>query len=97
MGFSRQEHWSGLYVLLQEFFPTQGLTQVSGISLHLQGDSLPLAPAGKAKVLTYEANGKTNNRSYLLKYEIKISAVSLQRAQIRRHLPVSLGPSPSVQ
>ena len=24
MGFSRQEYWSGLHVLLQEIFPTQG-------------------------------------------------------------------------
>ena len=26
MGFSRQEHWSGLPFLLQEIFPTQGLS-----------------------------------------------------------------------
>ena len=26
MGFSRQEHWSGLHVLLQGIFPAQGLT-----------------------------------------------------------------------
>ena len=37
MGFSRQEHWSGLHVLLQGIFLTQGLTQVSRISLHLAG------------------------------------------------------------
>ena len=24
VGFSRQEYWSGLHVLLQEIFPTQG-------------------------------------------------------------------------
>ena len=41
--FSRQEYWSGLHVLLQGIFPTQGL------NLHLlqwQVNSLPLSHLG---------------------------------------------------
>ena len=32
MGFSRQEHWSGLPCLLQGIFPTQGLNYISCVS-----------------------------------------------------------------
>ena len=42
VGFSRQEYWSGLHFLLQEIFPTQGLSP--GL-LHWQTDSI--APPGK--------------------------------------------------
>ena len=44
MGFLRQEYWSGLPVLSQGIFPTQGSSLVSPA---LQADSLPLAPPGK--------------------------------------------------
>ena len=39
MGFSRQEHWSGLPFLLQGIFPNHGLNLHL---LHWQADSLPL-------------------------------------------------------
>ena len=42
MGFSRQEYWSGCYVLLQGIFLT-GLEPASPL-LHWQTGSLPLAP-----------------------------------------------------
>ena len=48
LGFSRQEHWSGLP------FPTPGDLRYPGIKLrlfcllHWQANSLPLAPPGKS-------------------------------------------------
>ena len=50
MGFSRQEHWSGLPSLLQGIFPTQGSNLHLSHVLHWQEGSLPLAAPGK---LTY--------------------------------------------
>ena len=44
MGFSRQEHWSGLPLLLQGIFPTQGLNLHF---LHRPVDSSPLSHLGK--------------------------------------------------
>ena len=44
MGFSRQEHWSGSYALLQAIFLTQGSNPSL---LHWPVGSLPLAPPGK--------------------------------------------------
>ena len=47
MGFSRQEHWSGV-ALLQGIFPlTQGSNPCLLCFLHWQAGSLPLAPPGK--------------------------------------------------
>ena len=43
MGFPGQEHWSGLYFLLQGIFPTQVLNPRL---LHWQGSSLPLSHQG---------------------------------------------------
>ena len=48
MGFSRQEHWSGLPCIpLQGIFPTQGLNVPLLHFLYWQAGSLPLAPPGK--------------------------------------------------
>ena len=48
VGFSRQEHWSGLiHALPQGIFPTQGLNpHLLGLQ-HWQAGSLPLARPGK--------------------------------------------------
>ena len=43
MGFFRQEYWSGLHVLLQGIFPTQGSNPCL---LHWQAGSLPLSHLG---------------------------------------------------
>ena len=48
-GFSRPEYWSGLHVLLQGIFPTQGVNPHLLCLLHWQGGSLPLVPSGKPK------------------------------------------------
>ena len=48
MGFSRQEHWSGLPFLLQGIFPTQGLNPCLLCLLHWQLGSLPVVPPGKS-------------------------------------------------
>ena len=42
MEFSRQEHCSGLHVILQGIFPTQGSNLHLLYLLHRQVDSLPL-------------------------------------------------------
>ena len=47
MGFSRQEHCSGLPCLLQGIFMTQGSNLHLFCLLHWQVGSLPLAPPGK--------------------------------------------------
>ena len=47
MGFSRQEHWSGLPVPPAGIFPTQGLNPHLLPLLHWQAGSLPLVPPGK--------------------------------------------------
>ena len=49
MGFSRQEHWSGLTCPHQGIFPTQGSNSHLLGLLHWQASSLPLAPPGKAQ------------------------------------------------
>ena len=46
-GFSRQEYWSGLHVLLQVIFLTKGSNLSLLCLLHWQAGSLPLAPPGK--------------------------------------------------
>ena len=46
MGFTRQEHWSGLHALLQGIFPTQGSNPSLLCLLHWQAGSLPRAPPG---------------------------------------------------
>ena len=47
MGFSRQEYWSGLLLLLQGIFLTQGSNLHLSSPLHWQAGSLPIAPPGK--------------------------------------------------
>ena len=46
MGFSRQEHWSGLHFLLQGIFPTQrsnlGLARFRQILYHLSPQGSPM-------------------------------------------------------
>ena len=46
MGFTKQEHWSGLHALLQGIFPTQGSNLSLLCLLHRQVGSLPRAPPG---------------------------------------------------
>ena len=47
VGFSRQEYWSGLPCLPPGDLPDPGIEPESGILLHWQAGSLPLAPPGK--------------------------------------------------
>ena len=47
VGFSRQEYWRALPVLLQGIFPSQGLNPCLLCLLPWQADSLSLAPPGK--------------------------------------------------
>ena len=47
LGFSRLEYWSGLHVLLQGIFLTQGLNMSILCLLYWQIGSLPLAPPRK--------------------------------------------------
>ena len=47
MGFSRQEHWSGLPCPPPGAFPTQGSNLCLVGLLHWQANSLPLVPPGK--------------------------------------------------
>ena len=47
MGFSRQEHWSGLHALLQGIFPTQRSNPHLLCLLHWQVGSLAVTPPGK--------------------------------------------------
>ena len=47
MGFSRQEHWSGLHALLQGIFPTQQSNPHLLCLLHWQVGSLAVTPPGK--------------------------------------------------
>ena len=46
MGFSRQEYWSGLPILLWGIFPTQGWNPSLLRLLHWQAGSLPLSHLG---------------------------------------------------
>ena len=46
MGFPRQDYWSGLHFLLQEFFPTQRSNPCLLCLLQWQADSLPLRHLG---------------------------------------------------
>ena len=52
MGFSRQEHWSGLPCPPPGIFQTQGLNLHLSCLLHWQVGSLPLTPPGKPLALT---------------------------------------------
>ena len=47
MGFSRQEHWTGLPCPPPGDLPDPGIKPTSLCLLHWQADSLPLAPPGK--------------------------------------------------
>ena len=49
-GFSRQEYWSGLHILLQGIFPTQGSHLCVLNLLHWQLSSLQLVPPGKPRI-----------------------------------------------
>ena len=51
VGFSRQEHCSGLPFLLQGIFPSQGSNLCLLCPLHWQQDSLPPVPPGKPQSL----------------------------------------------
>ena len=48
MGFSRQEHWSGLPCSPPGDLPDPGMETASFMSSALAGSSLPLAPPGKS-------------------------------------------------
>ena len=47
MGYSRQEHWSGLPCPPPGDLPNPGIESASLCLLHWQAGSLPLAPPGK--------------------------------------------------
>ena len=49
MGFSRQEHWSGLPCPPPRDLPDPGIEPASPTTLALQVDSLPTEPPGKPK------------------------------------------------
>ena len=49
MGFSRQEHWSGLSFPSPEDLPDPWIKPTSPVSPALQADSLPAEPLGKPK------------------------------------------------
>ena len=51
MGFSRQEHWSGLSFSPPGDLPDPGIETTSLMSPALQADSFPLEPLGKRKLL----------------------------------------------
>ena len=56
MGFSRQEHWSGLPCPPPEHLPDPGIRLVSLLSPAPAGSSLPLAPPGKPYIPTFLSN-----------------------------------------
>ena len=51
MGFSRQEHWSGLPFPTPGDLPNPGIELKSITSLHWQVGSLPLVPPGKPSII----------------------------------------------
>ena len=55
MGFSRQEHWSGLPFPSPEDLPDPGIKSGSPA---LQADALPSEPPGKSSILTVGINNK---------------------------------------
>ena len=48
MGFSRQEHWSGLPCLPPVDLPDSGIKHMFPVSSASQADSLPIEPPGKS-------------------------------------------------
>ena len=56
MGFSRQEHWSGLSFPPPGNLPDPGIEFLSPVSPALQADSLPLEPSGKPSVRARSQN-----------------------------------------
>ena len=53
MGFSRQEHWSGLPFPSPGDLPNPGIEPTSLGSPELQADSLPSEPLGKPRTPTF--------------------------------------------
>ena len=49
MGFSRQEHWSGLPCPLPGDLPNPGIEPASPVTSALQADSIPLSQQGSPK------------------------------------------------
>ena len=56
----------GCHALLQGIFPTQGLNPSLSQLLHLQADSLPLAPPGKPLSKAYYSSEKKKASKALL-------------------------------
>ena len=65
MVFSRQEYWSGLLDLFQEFFPTQGWNKRLLVLLHWQAGSLPLTPPGEP-IYVYVYGGSDGEKKICL-------------------------------
>ena len=61
VGFSRQEHWSGLPCPLQRIFLTQGLNPSL---LNWQVDSLSSGPPGKPSVLPKQSAGEPVSQAH---------------------------------
>ena len=68
MGFSRQEHWSGLPCPPPGDLPNSGTESASPVSSALAGSSLPLAPPGKPLLnnMQNEISQSQNNKYFII-------------------------------
>ena len=74
MGFSRQEHWSGLPLLSPGDLPNPGINPPSPA---LQADSLPSEPQGKPCYIIHQ--GKNLFESFSMNCDLYIGSFSLQK------------------
>ena len=91
MGFSRQEHWSGLQFPSPEDLPNSGIEPPSPVSPALQGESLLLEPPVKPyKVITrlkkslLEKASRNVNFIYKCSTEPRNDKVASKRLRSRR-------------
>ena len=95
MGFSRQEHWSGLPCPPPGVLPNPGDEPASSASPALQEDSLPTEPPGKPISIVGRAFGRC------LSQEVKPSclrkvAPGLPGGSVAKNLPADVGAMGSV-
>ena len=80
MGFSRQEYWSGLPLLLQ-IFPIKGSNPHLLCLFHWQTASSPLSPPGKPSIgYTYEVNLEQDTG---IEWELRIGVKEAPTGQTR--------------
>jgi len=80
MGFSRQEYWSGLPLLLQ-IFPIKGSNPHLLCLFHWQAASSPLSPPGKPSIgYTYEVNLEQDTG---IEWELRIGVKEAPTGQTR--------------